>query len=236
MRAWNETRNPKSMNDSPAARQADASDHDWFSGEVQALLPSLYGVALRLCGDPADAEDLVADAITRAWEALPSLADRSAFRAWIFRILNNHYISMCRSARGKAVHEPLDTVAPAGISIFDRLHQPFLLWSSDPETEFLNRLLRADLERAIAALPDVFRAVVVLVDVQGLRYQEVAAILDIPLGTVRSRLARGRGLLQEALWEHASDAGVHNEKASDERVPGEPAQEVAESSPGRGDS
>ncbi len=95
----------------------------------------------------------------------------------------------------------------AGFSIFERLHQPFLLWQHNPEQEFLDRLLRDDLARAIDDLPDVFRPTVVLVDVQGFSYEEAAEVLDVPIGTIRSRLARGRSLLQEALWTQAVDAG-----------------------------
>ncbi|MBW3553136.1 MAG: sigma-70 family RNA polymerase sigma factor [Gemmatimonadetes bacterium] len=183
-------------------------DRAWFGERVDTLLPELYGRALRLCRHRANAEDLVAEAVARAWESLPSLEDRDAFRAWVFRILNNAFVSSCRTARAKADHEPLDTTDRA-FSLFERLHQPILLWwGSSPETDFLNRLLREDLERAIHGLPEPFREVVALVDVQGLPYQEVADLLDVPLGTVRSRLSRGRSLLQEALWEHGIEAGL----------------------------
>jgi RNA polymerase sigma-70 factor, ECF subfamily len=183
------------------------ADRAWFATEVEALLPELYGRAVALCRHRANAEDLVADAVAKGWEALPSLADRAAFRGWVFRILNNVFVSFCRSARAKAEHEPLDGEAEE-FSLFERLHQPFLLWWGNPEIQFLNRLLRDDLQRAIDALPDTFREVVVLVDVQGLTYAEVAALLAVPVGTVRSRLARGRSRLQRALWEHGKDAGL----------------------------
>ena len=183
-------------------------DRAWFAERVDALLPELYGRARRLCRHRTDAEDLVADAVARAWESLPSLEDRGAFRAWVFRILNNAFVSSCRTARANAEHEPLDTTG-GEFSLFERLHQPILLWwGSSPETEFLNRLLREDLEQAIDRLPDPFREVVVLVDVQGLAYRDVAGLLDVPIGTVRSRLSRGRSLLQEALWEHGLEAGL----------------------------
>lgn len=183
------------------------ADRAWFAERLEALLPELFGAAVRLCRDRTDAEDLVAEAVTRAWEGLPSLEDRGAFRAWVFRILNNLFVSRCRSARAKTEHEPLGTTGE-DFSIFERLHQPILLWWGNPETTFLNRLLREDLERAIDGLPDAFREVVVLVDVQGLRYREVAELLDLPLGTVRSRLSRGRSQLQAALWDHALEKGL----------------------------
>lgn len=183
------------------------ADRSWFAEQVDPLLPELYGRALRLCRHRANAEDLVADAVAKAWEALPSLQDRDAFRGWVFRILNNAFVSHCRSARAQAEHETLDGTAEE-FSLFAKLHQPFLLWWGTPETEFLNRLLRQDLERAIDGLPDVFREVVVLVDVQGIAYREVASLLDVPIGTVRSRLARGRNQLQKALWQHGLEAGL----------------------------
>jgi RNA polymerase sigma-70 factor, ECF subfamily len=88
------------------------------------------------------------------------------------------------------------------------LHQPFLLWWSDPEQAFLDRLLREDLARAIDALPESFRMVVVLAELRGCSYRTIAELLDIPIGTVRSRLARGRALLQKQLWTQAQDAGL----------------------------
>jgi RNA polymerase sigma-70 factor, ECF subfamily len=191
------------------------ADRAWFAERIDDLLPGMYGRAVRLCQNRADAEDLVAEAVAKAWEALPSLDRRDAFRAWVFRILNNTFVSNCRTARSRTEHEPLDTTSD-DFSIFEQLHQPILLWSGSPETAFLNRLLRADLERAIGDLPDVFREVVVLVDVQGLAYCDVAELLAIPIGTVRSRLARGRSRLQAALWEHGLEAGLANGRRESE--------------------
>jgi RNA polymerase sigma-70 factor (ECF subfamily) len=186
------------------------TDRDWFAGEVERLLPELLGTALRLTRNRADAEDLVADAVANAWIELEALHDRGALPGWLFRILTNRFLSSRRAAAVRGIAEPLDedTVATNAFSLFAALHQPFLLWWGNPERAFLDRLLREDLERAIDALPDAFRIVVVLVDVQGCSYQEVAAALGIPIGTVRSRLARGRAALQEALWQHGRDAGL----------------------------
>lgn len=183
------------------------ADRAWFGERVDALLPELYGRASRLCRHRANAEDLVAEAVAKAWEAMPTLRDRSSFRGWVFRILNNAYVSSRRSVYAKAEHETLDTTQE-GFSLFERLHQPILLWWQTPEKAFLDGLLREDIERAVAALPDAFREVVVFVDLQGLAYREVAELLGIPIGTVRSRLARGRSALQEALWEHGQEAGL----------------------------
>ena len=186
------------------------TDRAWFAGEVERLLPELFGTALRLTRNRADAEDLVAEAVANAWLGLASLQQRTALRGGVFRILTNAFLSSRRGPAARAVHEPLDEApadAPA-FSLFERLHQPFLLWWGNPERAFLDRLLREDLERAIDALPDPFRIVVVLVDVQGWAYQEVAETLEVPVGTVRSRLARGRAILQRTLWQHGLDAGL----------------------------
>jgi RNA polymerase sigma-70 factor, ECF subfamily len=183
-------------------------DGERFAREVSALLPNLYATALRLSRDSADAEDLVAEAIAKAWAAIEGLQDADRFRGWIFRILTNTYLARCRAEKVRPRGEAWPDENEDDFSLFEKLHQPFLLWWSNPERQFLDRLLREDLERAVDALPDPFRSVVVLVDLQGLSYADVAEALHVPLGTVRSRLARGRGLLQRALWLHAHDAGL----------------------------
>lgn len=188
----------------------EADDTAWFCDVVTPLLPELYGTARRLTKNPTDAEDLVAEAVARAWRGRASLADRGAFRHWIHRILANTYTTWWRSAKVRPVAEPLldENSADESFSLFERLHQPFLLWFGTPEQEFLNKLLREDLERAIDSLPETFRVPVVLADVQGLSYQEIAENLGVPIGTVRSRLARGRAALQKSLWQHGIDAGL----------------------------
>lgn len=100
----------------------------------------------------------------------------------------------------------------ASFSLFEELHQPFLLWWGSPEKEFFNKLLREEIEKAIDALPEAFRVAVVLSDLEGFSYREIAQILRLPVGTVRSRLARGRSLLQKALWGHAQEAGLVDRK------------------------
>jgi RNA polymerase sigma-70 factor (ECF subfamily) len=186
-----------------------ADDRQWFEREVMTALPELYGTALRLTMNAADAEDLVADAVAKAWMKLDALNDRSSFRGWIARILTNAFLSDCRARAVRPALEPLDDEpGPGAFSIFERVHQPFLLWWGTPEQEFLDKLLREDLERAIDALPDVYRLAVVMADLQGQSYEAIGELLGIPIGTVRSRLARGRSLLQKRLWDHAVDAGL----------------------------
>jgi RNA polymerase sigma-70 factor (ECF subfamily) len=173
-------------------------------------------VARRLTKNEADAEDLVAESVTRAWQARASLADTGAFRAWMFRILNNTFISERRKALARPREELLldESGEETAFSIFERLHQPFLLWFANPEQEFLDKLLREDLDRALAALPEHYRVVVVLADVEGLKYGEIAEALDVPVGTVRSRLARARSALQRTLWNVARDHGLQTSRAA----------------------
>jgi RNA polymerase sigma-70 factor (ECF subfamily) len=187
-----------------------ADDRAWFEHSVLVVLPELLGTARRLARNREDAEDLAAEAITRAWLHRDGLRERDRFAGWILRILTNLFISRRRSEASRP--EETDLEEEAEFSLFERLHQPFLLWWGNPEKEFLDRLLREDLVSAIEALPERFRIVVVLADVQGLSYGEIAGSLDVPVGTVRSRLARGRALLQKALWQHACDAGLRHER------------------------
>jgi RNA polymerase sigma-70 factor, ECF subfamily len=183
-------------------------DGEQFGREVVALLPSLYATALRFARDAADAEDLVAEAVAKAWGALHTLHDATRFRCWILRILTNTWFAQCRAGLARMHAQPLPNEHAEDFSLFEKLHQPFLLWWGNPEQQFLERLLREDLECAIDALPDPFRSVVVLVDLEGFRYAEAARTLRVPVGTVRSRLARGRSMMQKTLWRHACDAGL----------------------------
>jgi RNA polymerase sigma-70 factor (ECF subfamily) len=195
-----------------------AVSRQFFETQVMALLGPLQGVARRLTCNEADAEDLVAVTVTRAWRALDSLESEQAFKSWIFRILNNTFISELRRASARPTLQAIECDAvgeddDADFSLFEQMHQPFLLWYSNPEQEFLNKLLREDLERALCALPDEYRIVVVLSDLEDFKYGEIAETLGIPIGTVRSRLARARAALQKRLWEQARDYGLKPDAA-----------------------
>jgi RNA polymerase sigma-70 factor (ECF subfamily) len=192
-----------------------AADHRWFSEQVESMLPDLYAAAARLCRRRVDSEDLVAESLTKAWQGLASLRRREAFRCWMLQILTNTYLSQYRKTRTRPEVDNVGADA-ADFSLFERLHQPILLWWGNPEQEFLDGLLRADLRRAIDQLPDPYRTAVVLVDIQEMRYNDVAECLGVPVGTVRSRLARGRGLLQQHLWQQARDAGLRADRRGSE--------------------
>lgn len=184
-----------------------------FEREVARLMDRLYGTALRLSRNPDEAEDIVAEAVGKAWRKLDDLRDPDSIEGWLFRILNNTFISTWRKKQCRQAREvDVDTTDPEAcnemdFSLFGQLHQPFLLWWGTPEEEFLNGILKEDIQQALDSLPDTFRVVVVLVEMQGCTYEETAELLEIPLGTVRSRLNRARGLLQKKLWEQARDAG-----------------------------
>ena len=183
-----------------------------FETQVLGLLGRLHGVARRLTCNEADAEDLVAETVARAWRARDTLESEAAFQSWIFRILNNTFISDLRRADARPRLESIDcgdeTQEEAEFSLFERMHQPFLLWFSNPEQEFLDKLLREDLSRALETLPECYRIVVVLSDLEEFNYSEIAQTLDIPIGTVRSRLARARSALQKILWQQAREYGL----------------------------
>jgi RNA polymerase sigma-70 factor (ECF subfamily) len=180
-----------------------------FESEADRLMDRLYGTALRLTRNGSDAEDLVAEALAKAWSSLDHLQDLRCFEKWLFRILVNTWISDRRRRQAQPVEEvPDGQDQPHGFSLFERLHQPFLLWWGNPEQQLLDKLLREDIEQALDSLPEAFRIAVIMVEVQGFTYAEAAEMLQIPIGTVRSRLSRGRASLQRALWQQASQMGI----------------------------
>jgi RNA polymerase sigma factor (sigma-70 family) len=188
----------------------DAARREFFAAEVERLTNRLFGTAVRFTRDRDEAEELVAETLAKAWAKLGELRDPAAFEGWIQRILSNTFVSRWRHRQAcPEVPAELDDGRDGEpFSLFEQLHQPFLLWWSNPEEAAVRTLLREDIDRALDALPDPFRVAVVLVDVQGNSYAEAAAILGVPVGTVRSRLARARSQLQRSLWQHALDAGL----------------------------
>ncbi|MBL8023736.1 MAG: sigma-70 family RNA polymerase sigma factor [Elusimicrobia bacterium] len=179
-----------------------------FKEKALPLLDELYGAALRMTRNPAAAEDLVADAFARAWKNIDQFSPGTNMRAWLYRILTNAYINHFRKKKREPEKVSVDAYEKIDLfHFFNKLaaHAPA---SPDPAKEVMGRLTNEEFRKALDALPDEYRAAVVLFDLQGLSYQEVADSLEIPLGTVRSRLARGRGLLQSSLHRHAVDAGL----------------------------
>lgn len=188
----------------------------FFSRNIRKNMDSLYSVALRLTRNSADAQDLVAETATRAWTAIDNLEDEKRFRPWIFRILHNCYISDYRKKSVRPVEFAYDELATSDsdseiASLLVKQPDEFLNWWANPEREVVNNLLGEDLIRAIESLPESFRSAVVLINVEGLSYDETAEVLGVSPGTVRSRMNRGRTLLQKALWQHAQEAGLISE-------------------------
>jgi RNA polymerase sigma-70 factor (ECF subfamily) len=184
----------------------------WFGHAVEEALDSLYGVALRLTRNETDAEDLVAESVAKAWSAIDTLDDRKRFRPWLFRILHNRFVSEYRKKSVRPLETPYEE-EPAGdedelVALLIRQPDEFLSWWGNPEKEFFNNLLGETIMTAIESLPEVFRTTVLLVNVEGMAYDEAAEVLGVPAGTVRSRMKRGRTLLQKALWDYANESGL----------------------------
>ena len=181
----------------------------FFEQSVTAMMERLYGTAMRFTRDPMNAEDLLAETLEKAWKNLSSLEDPEKFEGWIMRILSNSFISQWRKNK---THDKVfdDDVEACDLdetqSLYAKLHQPFLLWWGTPEQAFLNNLVQEDIEKALDSLPDHYRVVVIMVQLMGFSYEEVANKLEVPVGTVRSRLNRARNQLQEALWQHSKQA------------------------------
>lgn len=171
---------------------------DGFEADALAAIDSLYRTALRLTRDPADAEDLVQDTYLKAFRAADRFERGTNLRAWLFTILHN-------TARNRARDRARDTVTIDSETVERAADAPMLpgaAHAESPEARLIRETLDPDLKAAIEALPDAFRQAVWLRDVEEFSYAEIAAMLDIPLGTVMSRISRGRRMLFEALQQH----------------------------------
>jgi RNA polymerase sigma-70 factor (ECF subfamily) len=185
----------------------------WFTDSVKENMDSLYAVASRLTHNNADCEDLIAESVVKAWSAIKSLDDYSRFRPWMFRILHNCFITDYRKKSVRPVETCYEDVTGGNdkeeiSNLLIKQPNEVLEWWGNPEKEFVNNLLGEDIMKAIESLPESFRITVLLINLEGLSYDETANVLGIPPGTVRSRMKRGRTLLQKQLWQHAQDAGL----------------------------
>lgn len=179
--------------------------------ERQALVhtDALYGAAYRLTRNPRDAEDLVQDALLRAYRFWDSFEQDSNCKAWLLRIVTNTFINEYQ--RKKRSREVLDAATAEQDATDGVLVQAENSDRQSPERTLLERSVSDDVQRALDALPDDFRTAVVLCDVQGLSYKEIADIMGTPVGTVMSRLFRGRKLLAAGLREFALSQGYVRE-------------------------
>lgn len=184
-----------------------------FSDLALPFLNEMYAAALRMTRNPAQAEDLVSEVFTRAWKAFDSFERGTNIRAWLYRILTNAYINEYRKKVRRGTPVDIDKYeAPDEFYIFNKLSDAAGVSKDDPAREVADKFAEQDILRAIDALPDGYRETVILSDLQGLPYEEVARALDIPVGTVRSRLNRGRRHLQKALWDEAVRSGYVTDK------------------------
>jgi RNA polymerase sigma-70 factor (ECF subfamily) len=186
-----------------------------FERDVLPLLPNLYGAALRMTRNPADAEDLVQETYLRAFRGFAGFEEGTNLKAWLYRILTNNFINTYR----KRQREPQTVDGPDDLEewyLFDRLGARHV--ESSAEDEVLDRLPDDDVKRALESLPENFRLPVLLADVEGFSYKEIAEIMDTPIGTVMSRLHRGRKALEKALWETARDRGLVDGERDDGRA------------------
>ncbi len=187
-----------------AARGDDAALRERFEREALPLMPGLYSAALRLTRNAADAEDLLQETFLRAYRGFAGFQEGTNLKAWMYRILTNTFINVYR----KRQREPL-TVSDEDMDdwyLYDRLARRSV--GPSAETEVLEAIPDEDVQVALEALPEGFRMAVLLADVEGFSYREIAEIMDVPIGTVMSRLHRGRRALEKALWEKARERGL----------------------------
>ncbi len=181
-----------------------------FKELVLPLLNDLHRLALHFCHDRSVAEELVAETMMKACENFSTLRERSKIKPWLFQILNNIFLASYRKQM-RYPHVPYNdepVEESEEFSLFEQLSQPFLLWWGNPERQFLNGILDQDLKKALSELSEDYRQVILLCDVEEMSYKDIAEILDIPVGTVRSRLSRARSILQRKLWCYAGDLGI----------------------------
>lgn len=169
-------------------------------------LDALYGAAVRLTRHPRDAEDLVQEAMLRAYRFWDSFQKDSNCRAWLFKILTNTFINHYQ--KNKRRREVLGRAAAEQEATDGVLVQERSLAQRTPEAVLLQNTLSEDVANALSSLPDDFRTAVVLCDVEGFSYKEIAEIMECPVGTVMSRLYRGRRLLKQSLQGFAAREGI----------------------------
>jgi RNA polymerase sigma-70 factor (ECF subfamily) len=190
---------------SSSSAQEAAPSRARFEDEALKHLDALYRTALRMTRNPSDAEDLVQDALVRAYRFYDRFEPGTNFRAWLFKILTNTYINSYRRKQGRPPESSLDSTED--FFLYNQLSDGSGERVTDVEDTVLDQLGADAIQRAIDQLPPQFRTTVQLSDVEGLSYADIAEATGVAKGTVMSRLFRGRRLLQRALWEQAQAAG-----------------------------
>ena len=182
----------------------DAALKERFERDVLPLLAGLYSAALRMTRNAADAEDLVQETYLRAFRGFAGFEEGTNLKAWMYRILTNTFINTYRKKQREPVTVHADDIEDW--YLYDRLGESGV--EASAETAVLERIPDQDVQAALEALPEGFRLAVLLADVEGFSYKEIAEILDIPIGTVMSRLHRGRRALEKALWDTVRERGL----------------------------
>ena len=183
------------------------ADQATFAEQAMPLMSALYSGALRMTRNPADADDLVQETYLRAYRGFGGFQEGTNLKAWMYRILTNTYINSYRAKQRRPEETDLDDVED--LYLYRRLGGLEAARAGrSAEDELMDTFSEAEVKAAIEDLPETFRMAVLLADVEGFAYKEIAEILDIPIGTVMSRLHRGRSRLQKALYDFAVQRGL----------------------------
>jgi RNA polymerase sigma-70 factor (ECF subfamily) len=181
-----------------------------FTHDAMQHAPQLFSTAMRMTRNRGDAEDLVQETFIKAWRSFATYQQGTNLRAWLFRIMTNTYINKYNAQQRKPTETELDDVEE--LFLYKRLgavDQSQL--SQSAEDQMLSLFTDDEVKKSLEELPEQFRIPVLMSDVEGFSYKEIAEILEIPLGTVMSRLHRGRKAMQKMLYEYAKERGLINE-------------------------
>lgn len=189
----------------PANHEKVAPEQGWnFEAQAMPFVDSLYNTAYRMTRNAEDAEDLVQETYFKAYRYYDKFEEGTNFKAWLFKIMKNTFIN---NYRRQQQAPPQSDFAEIEESFESQVSEEASGQIKSPEEEFLENVLDEDVQRALDSLPTDYRMVVVLADLEGFSYKEIAEILEVPVGTVMSRLYRGRRLLEAAMLQYARDYG-----------------------------
>jgi RNA polymerase sigma-70 factor (ECF subfamily) len=193
------------------------ADQATFAEQAMPFMGQLYSAALRMTRNPADAEDLVQETYLKAYRGFGGFQEGTNLKAWLYRILTNTYINIYRAKQRRPDETELDE--GEDLYLFRRLGGLEAARAGrSAEDELMDYFTDAEVKTAMESLPETFRMAVLLADVEGFSYKEIAEVLDIPIGTVMSRLHRGRKALQKQLYEFARDRGLVDRDGTGEPV------------------